>query len=84
MALHDSFDAVLFMPRDHNEVRDVPRDPVVFSRRELDRVDAPFSSALTVERQELVDAMLLCSLLNPLVDRSKDFLVVGGRVRKVH
>lgn len=37
-----------------------------------------------MERKWLLHAVLLGAFLDPLVDRPKDFFVVGGRIGEVH
>jgi len=84
VALDNNFDFRLLVARYDDEMRDVCRDPVVFSRRQLNRLEALVRRALAMERKHLLDAMLLCAFLDALVDRTKDFLVACRRVRKVH
>ena len=84
VAFNDGFDCVLLVPRHDDEVCNVRRDAVVLSRRKLDRLHALVCRALAMEWQYLLDAMLFRAFLDPLIDRTKDFLVAGGRVREIH
>ncbi len=84
VAFRHSFDSRLLMSRHDNEAREMRRHPVVLSRRKFDRFEARFGRALAMERKHLLDAMLFCAFLDPLIDRTKDFLVTGGRIRKIH
>lgn len=84
VTLDDGFDPGLLVPGYDNEVRDVRGNAVVLSRRKLDCLDALLCRALAMEWQHLLDAVLFCAFLDPLVDRPKDFLVASGRVREIH
>jgi hypothetical protein len=81
---NDSFDPGLLMPRHDNEAGEVRRHAVVLTRRNFDRFNARFGRALAMERKCVLDAVLLCALLDPLVDRTENFLVAGGRLREIH
>jgi hypothetical protein len=80
----DSFDARLFVPGYDDEVCAVRCDAVVFRGRKLDRLYTGLGRALTMEREELLHAMLPGAFLYPLVDRPKDFFVVGCGIGELH
>lgn len=84
MPFDDRFNLRSFVSGDDDEARDVRGDAIVLSRRKLDRLDALFCRALAMEWEHLLDAMLSCTFLDPLVDRTEDLLVVRGRVRELH
>ena len=84
MTLDDAFDARFFVPGYNDEARGVRCDAVVLSGPKVDRLYACLGRALAVEGKYLLDAVLLRAFLDPVVDRSKDLLVVSGRAREVH
>jgi hypothetical protein len=84
VTLRDGFDGWLFVPWHDDEACAVRCDAVVFGGLKLDCFHTPFGRALAMERKELLNAVLLGALLDPFVDRPKDFLVSSGRLSEVH
>ena len=84
MALYDDFDFRLFVSGNDDEARDVCRDTVVLGRRKLNRLEALVYRALAMEWQRLLDTVLLRAFLDSLIDRTEDFFVACGRIRKIH
>jgi hypothetical protein len=66
------------------EALDVGCDPIVLGRKKFDLLETTLIAALTVEGQRLIDAVLFGTLLNPLIDGAKQFLVMCGSVREGH
>src|SRR5919199_5073492 len=75
MTLHDSFDLRFFMSWDDDEAGDVRGDPVVLRWGKLDRLHASLYSTFAMKRKNLIDAVVLRALFNPLVHGSKDLFV---------
>jgi len=83
-ALDDPFDCRLFVTSDQDEVIPLFDDALVLGRRDVDRCDTRRSSTLAVEAQRRLDAVLLGTLLDPLVNLAEDLLVAGRAVSEVH
>jgi hypothetical protein len=79
-----SLDCLAFVPRHNHEVGDMRGDAVVLGRWKFDRFHAGFVRAPTVKRKCLPDTMLLSTFLDALIDRTKDLLVAGRRIREIH
>jgi hypothetical protein len=84
VVFHHNFDSGYFVPRHNDKVGEVRSDAIVLSRWKVDRSKARFGRTLAMKRQYLLDTVLLCPFLDPLIDRTKDFLVAGGRIREIH
>lgn len=83
-ALDDPFDSRLLVTSDQDEVIPLVDDALILGRRDVDGCDARRSSALAVEAQRRLDAVLLGTLLDPLVNVAEDLLVASRAVSEVH
>jgi hypothetical protein len=77
-------DGGLFVAREHDEVVAQTDHFCIAGWRDLDRLDAVGASAFTVERECARDGVLLCALLDALIDTAEDFFVSCRSLSEVH
>lgn len=84
LALDDTLDPRVFVSRNEQKPVALPSHTVVHRGRNLDRSETRRAPAFAVKRQRRLYPVLLCAVLDALVDTAKDLFVTSGAICKLH